>query len=101
MRSLLVALLIALSATPAFPQSAPPAAGPPSAPTQTQKPAGPTSLTKFVCKPLCDKAGLGLLTSKDELEGFTACADALLCLDAYPPVAVERRNRLDFFGLGS
>ena len=98
MRILLAVLLTAVFVGPAFPQSAP------APPAQTAAPTTSGKLTKLFCKPLCEKAALGKLAAT-EMDEFNACADALLCLDAYPPVAVNPRDNLearpfDFFRLG-
>jgi hypothetical protein len=100
MRLIFLVILIVAAAPSAYAQAVP--AGTPHAiggpPMPVSKlPSGGAKLTKFVCKPICAKAGLGPLAG-DELNEFTACANAQLCNEIYPPVAYERRDILDIFG---
>jgi hypothetical protein len=119
----ILALIFAIFATQASsqtqqtpaPSASPQVTTPPAGPQVTTRPAGPqvttppadvqaaadsdpvSSRTRLTCSKICRSGMQGVLAGKD-LDEFNACADALMCLEAFPPVT--GRDFLDpFFGL--
>jgi hypothetical protein len=79
--------------------STPPSGSQTAGQTGAAKTSNPVSRTRLTCSQICRSGMQSVLAGKD-LDEFNACADLLLCLEGYPPVASERRDFLNpFFGL--